>query len=57
MLGIWQINRLNWKNNLIYEVSTSIAMEPQALKPTNIGINSQYLPVTFEGNFYENEIK
>ena len=56
MLGIWQINRLNWKNNLIHEVSTSIAMEPQALNPTNIGINSQYLPVTFEGKFYENEI-
>ena len=56
MLGIWQINRLNWKNNLIYEVSTSIAMEPQALNPTNIGIKSQYLPVTFEGKFLKNEI-
>ena len=56
MLGIWQINRLNWKNNLIYEVSTSIAMEPQELNPTNIGINSQYLPVTFEGKFLKNEI-
>ena len=56
MLGIWQINRLKWKNNLINEVSTSIAMAPQALNPTNIGINSQYLPVTLEGKFYENEI-
>ena len=57
MLGIWQINRLNWKNNLIHEVSTSISMEPKALNPTNIGIDSQYLPVTFEGKFYENEIQ
>ena len=53
MLGTWQINRLKWKNNLINEVSTSISMEPQALNPTNIGIDSQYLSVTFEGKFYE----
>ena len=56
ILGTWQINRLKWKNNLIYEVSKSIAMEPQAINLNNIDINSQYLPVTYEGKFLENEI-
>jgi len=56
ILGTWQINRLKWKNNLIYEVSKSIAMEPQSINLNNIDINSQYLPVTYEGKFLENEI-
>ncbi len=56
MLGTWQINRLKWKNNLIHEVSKSIAMEPQVINLSNIDINSQYLPVTYEGKFLENEI-
>ena len=56
MLGTWQINRLIWKNNLIHEVSKSIAMEPQVIDLNNIDINSQYLPVTYEGKFLEKEI-
>ena len=55
-LGTWQLNRLNWKNNLINEVSKSIAMEPQALNLKNIDINNQYLSVTYEGEFLKNEI-
>ena len=56
MLGTWQINRLKWKNNLIHEVSKSIAMEPQVIDLNNIDINSQYLPVTYEGKFLKKEI-
>ena len=56
MLGTWQINRLNWKNNLINEVINSIAMEPQTVELENIDINSQYLSVVFEGQFLEDEI-
>ena len=56
MLGTWQINRLNWKNSLINEVINSISMEPQTVELENIDINSQYLPVVFEGQFLEDEI-
>ena len=56
MLGIWQINRLNWKNSLINEVTNSISMEPQTVELENIDINSQYLSVVFEGQFLDDEI-
>ena len=56
MLGIWQINRLNWKNSLINEVINSISMEPQTVELENIDINSQYLSVVFEGQFLDDEI-
>ena len=55
-LGTWQLNRLNWKNNLINEVSKSIAMKPQLMDIENIDISSQYLPIISEGKFLENEI-
>ncbi len=56
MLGIWQVNRLSWKNNIIEEVSKSIKMEPQEINIDNINKNSQYLPVMAEGKFLENEL-
>ena len=55
-LGTWQINRLNWKNNLINEVSKSIAMKPEKIDLENIDINSQYLSVTAEGEFLDSEL-
>ncbi len=55
-LGTWQINRLNWKNNLINEVTKSISMKPQQVDLKKVDVNSQYLSVVFEGQFLENEI-
>ena len=55
-LGTWQLNRLNWKNNLINEVSKSISMKPQLIDIGNIDISSQYLPISSEGKFLEKEI-
>ena len=50
------MKRLNWKNNLINEVTNSISMKPQTVDLKNIDINSQYLSVVFEGQFLDNEI-
>ena len=56
MLGTWQIKRLNWKNNLINEVTKQYFYETPKSRFKNIDINSQYLSVVFEGQFLDNEI-
>ena len=35
-LGSWQIIRLNWKNNLILEIETSLKKPPVQLSETNV---------------------
>ena len=36
LLGSWQIIRLNWKNNLILEIETSLKKTPVQLSETNV---------------------
>ena len=35
-LGSWQIIRLNWKNNLIFEIESSLKNPPVELTNTNV---------------------
>ena len=46
-LGSWQIIRLNWKNNLIYEIENSLKNPPEELTKSNI-VN--YLKIKTSGS-------
>jgi len=55
-LGIWQVQRLAWKNNLIREISESLGTPPISIVPKEINIGSQYLSVSANGKFLEKEL-
>ncbi len=55
-LGIWQVQRLAWKNNLIREISESLGTPPISLVLNEINIGSQYLSVSANGKFLEKEL-
>ena len=55
-LGIWQVQRLAWKNNLIREISESLGTPPISVVPNEINIGSQYLSVSANGKFLEKEL-
>ena len=53
-LGIWQIIRLNWKNNLILEIENSLKNPPVELTQSN---KQNYLKIKTSGNIdFEKQI-
>ena len=53
-LGSWQIIRLNWKNNLILEIKTSLKKPPVELSELNL---SNYLKIKTSGSIdFEKQI-
>ena len=53
-LGSWQIIRLNWKNNLILEIETSLKNPPVELSELNL---SNYLKIKTSGSIdFEKQI-
>ena len=53
-LGTWQIIRLNWKNNLIFEIENSLKNPPVELSNIN---HENYLRVKTSGNIdFEKQI-
>lgn len=50
-LGIWQVERLAWKNALIAEVNARLAAAPVAAPGPQAGALSAYTRVTATGNF------
>jgi len=53
-LGSWQIIRLNWKNNLILEIETSLKNSPVELSELNL---SNYLKIKTSGSIdFEKQI-
>ena len=46
-LGSWQVIRLNWKNNLILEIETSLKNPPVELHESNI---TNYLKIKTSGS-------
>lgn len=47
-LGVWQVNRLEWKTALLAEIETKLASEPVPL-PATADPSDRFLPVHAEG--------
>ncbi|WP_050603197.1 SURF1 family protein [Ruegeria sp. 6PALISEP08] len=55
-LGIWQMQRLAWKQNVLSEIERRISADPVALPPqVSVGAD-KYLPVTVSGELEPGEI-
>jgi surfeit locus 1 family protein len=51
-LGVWQIERLHWKESLIAEVNANMAAPPITLaRALAMGAGAQYRRVTLDGHF------
>nr|WP_281494082.1 SURF1 family protein [Jannaschia sp. S6380] len=48
-LGVWQMQRLDWKNGLLAEIEARIAADPIPLPPAPASEADRYLPVAVEG--------
>ncbi len=48
-LGVWQVQRLAWKERVLADIETRIAAEPVALPANPDPVADQYLPVTVTG--------
>ena len=56
-LGVWQIQRLNWKQDVLAGIEARIAASPIALPQTINPDTDQYLPVTITGRFGETGLR
>ena len=54
-LGVWQMNRLAWKQGVLAEIETRISAPPVPLPPE--GTASPYLPVTATGALSGNRLR
>ena len=50
-LGIWQMNRLAWKEGILAEIDARIAADPVALPEAPTEAEDKYLPVRISGEF------
>ncbi len=55
-LGTWQVQRLNWKQDILNEIDIRIAAEAVALPETPTKAAHQFLPVTVTGEIGKREI-
>ncbi|WP_299943794.1 SURF1 family protein [uncultured Ruegeria sp.] len=55
-LGVWQMQRLAWKNDILAEIETRIAADPVNLPAAMSKENDKYLPVTLTGEMEPGEI-
>ena len=55
-LGVWQMQRLAWKNDILAEIETRIAADPVNLPAAMSEENDKYLPVTLTGELETGEI-
>lgn len=56
-LGVWQIQRLEWKAGVLAEIETRIAADPVALPQDPDPEADQYLPVRVEGRFDDGALR
>ncbi|WP_439137814.1 SURF1 family protein [Roseicyclus sp.] len=50
-LGIWQVQRLAWKEGILAEIAARIAADPVAVPAAPDAAVDRYLPVAVEGRF------
>ena len=55
-LGVWQVERLAWKEAVLAEIAAGIAAEPVALPVAPEDARDRYLPVAVTGRVLEGEI-
>ncbi|MGH1578177.1 SURF1 family protein [Planktotalea sp.] len=55
-LGVWQLQRLTWKQDILADITSRITADPIALPATLDPTRDRYLPVMATGTFSENEI-
>ncbi len=55
-LGIWQVQRLAWKQDVLAEIESRISADPVALPPQVSEGADKYLPVTVSGELEPGEI-
>ena len=55
-LGIWQTQRLVWKEGVLAEIEARIAAAPVALPETADPVRDRYLPVTADGEIGDDNI-
>ncbi|MDD9726312.1 SURF1 family protein [Roseovarius sp. SK2] len=56
-LGVWQMQRLDWKEGILSQIETRIAAEPVALPESFDPEADRYLPVTVTGQFGEGALR
>ena len=55
-LGVWQVQRLDWKQGLLADLATRIAADPVALPTDPDPVADKYLPVTVDGVIQPDEL-
>ena len=56
VLGTWQINRLEWKTNVLTEIERKLSADPIELPDTVEKSEDQYRSIRMEGKFLEKEL-
>ena len=56
-LGVWQVQRLAWKENLLAQIEARIGEDPQPLAAALASNADRYSPVQTEGSFSEGHVR
>ena len=56
-LGLWQVQRLAWKEGVLAEIESRIAAQSVALPDTPVEAADKYLPVAVTGTFGEGALR
>lgn len=55
-LGVWQVQRLAWKEGILAEIEAKISADPVALPADPDPARDQYLPVKLQGQFVGDQL-
>lgn len=55
-LGVWQVQRLAWKEAMLADISARISAEPGALPQSPGPVTDRFVPVRVEGSFLPGEL-